>query len=281
MAPIITLTTDFGMRDSYVGTMKGVILGICPDARIVDMTHDITPQNILEAVFMLERFIAYFPPETVHVVVVDPGVGSDRRPIAMTTPQARFVGPDNGVFGLVWQQSLARWSAAEVQAVELHNQRFWLPEVSNTFHGRDIFAPVAAHLACGADMQVMGDTLETLIVPAVPQPEWKSGRHVVGEVVFIDHFGNCVTNLGVEHLEQLYVNAGSTILQYIILEVDAPAITTPLLISATYADAEPGEVLSLLGSSGRLEIAVNQGSAHKVAGIEIGTKVGVKAGGWG
>jgi S-adenosylmethionine hydrolase len=144
---IITLTTDFGLADSYVGTIKGVILGIAPDARIVDITHDINPQNTHQAAYIIQTFPGYFPPGAIHMVIIDPTVGSERRAIAFGTPDAIFVAPDNGVLTYVWRAALERWGPEACRVVELAEPRFWLPHVSSTFHGRDIFAPVVAHLA--------------------------------------------------------------------------------------------------------------------------------------
>ena len=153
---IITLTTDFGLADSYVGTIKGVILGIAPDARIIDITHDISPQNTHQAAYIVQTFPSYFPPGTIHMVIIDPTVGSDRRAIAFGTPEAIFVAPDNGVLTYVWRAALERWGPEACQVVELAEPRFWLPRVSSTFHGRDIFAPVVAHLVRGATLDSLG-----------------------------------------------------------------------------------------------------------------------------
>ena len=167
---IITLTTDFGLADSYVGTIKGVILGIEPDARIVDITHDISPQNTHQAAYVVQTFPSYFPPGPIHMVIIDPTVGSARRAIALGTPDAIFVAPDNGVLTYVWRAALERWGPEACRVVELAERRFWLPRVSSTFHGRDIFAPVVAHLARGAALDALGPRVPQLLEADLEQP---------------------------------------------------------------------------------------------------------------
>jgi hypothetical protein len=266
MNPVITLTTDFGTRDSYVGVMKGVILGICPTAQVVDISHEIPPQNIAAAAFVLRTAVPYFPPGTVHLVVVDPGVGSERQPVAFATPEAVFVGPDNGIFGALWQQARERWSAAAVQAVRLEEPRFRRPDVSATFHGRDIFAPAAAHLAAGVPLQDLGPPLDELLHLPTQQPTWETDTSLVGAVVYIDHFGNCITNITAAHLEQLGAPEHLT----------ATVRTHHLPLAHTYASVSPGEALALVGSSGHLEIAVRDGSASHTLAITPGTAVKVE-----
>src|SRR5690242_17536282 len=153
---IITLTTDFGLDDSYVGVMKGVILSIAPRAQLVDITHNIGPQDIHQGAYIVQTYCGYFPLGTIHLIVIDPGVGSRRRAIACATPEAIFVTPDNGVLTYVWRDALARWGADTCEVVELTEPRFWLDHVSSTFHGRDIFAPIVAHLANGVSLAALG-----------------------------------------------------------------------------------------------------------------------------
>jgi hypothetical protein len=270
--PIITLTTDFGTRDSYVGVMKGVILGICPHARLVDVTHEIEPQQVVAAAFVLQTFMSYFPPGTIHVVVVDPGVGSSRHPIALATPRGYFVGPDNGIFSQVWRDASARGAPGEVRAVVLDNPRFQLPEVSATFHGRDIFSPAAAHLACGVALDALGTPLDEPVMLSLPLPlpTKQSDTHLEGEVIYIDHFGNCVTNITVDDL----LRGGS--LQGWHVSLVAPLLSSPpwsLPISTTYADVGEGEPLALIGSSGHLELSVRNGNASRVLDIGRGARV--------
>lgn len=276
LRPVLTLTTDFGTRDSYVGVMKGVIAGICPDALIIDITHEIAPQDILAAAGVIQAVLPYFPDGSIHVVVVDPGVGSTRRPIALQTPQARFVGPDNGVFGMVWQEALRRWPTAtdEVQGVALTEPRFWLPSVSATFHGRDIFAPVAAYLATGVPLTDLGTPVEHIVVLPAPQPVWVSSSLLEGQVVSLDHFGNARTNITTAHLAHIET------MEQIRVTVGAEQVPDPLVlpICHTYADVPPGKPLALIGSSGQLEISVRDGNAGATLGLHTGTRVQVVRG---
>jgi len=187
--PPVTLTTDFGTSDGYVGTMKGVILGIAPGTPMVDVSHTISPQNVGEAAYVLYTAYPFFPTGTIHLVVVDPGVGSARRPIALRTENAFFVGPDNGVFSYVMASEKVK------TIVELSEPRYRLPQVSYTFHGRDVFAPAAAYLAAGVPIAALGSPV---IDPVIfPSPRLEVGHCVVtGEVLHLDHFGNAITSIG-------------------------------------------------------------------------------------
>lgn len=241
---VITLTTDFGLADNYVAIMKGVILGIAPLARIVDITHQIEPQDVRQAAAVLDAAVPYFPPDTIHVAVVDPGVGSTRRPIAIRTPHALFIGPDNGLFS----PALTQTSHLELTILHLNRPAFWLPAVSRTFHGRDIFAPVAAHLAAGQPFESVGTPIDDPVILATPQPSRLPDGRLTGEILMVDRFGNLISNLPDTWLAGRYgviTCAG----------VDVPGP------SETYASVEPGELLALIGSSGLLEIAVRDGSA--------------------
>lgn len=263
---VITLTTDFGHKDAYVGALKGVILGINPQATLVDLSHEIAPQAVEEAAYVLWTSYPYFPPGTVHVVVVDPGVGSARRPIVIQTERAFFVGPDNGVFSwvLTTERSASAESVAKPRVVHLTNLRYWRPRVSATFHGRDIFSPVAAHLSLGVPIGELGEAIEDPVILPLIQPE-QHGDRVVGRVVHVDHFGNVITNLGPEHLP-----TG----QDLVIEVAGHRIEG---LSPTYAAARPGELVALWGSDGLLEIAVREGSAGTLLGIRVGDQVVVQA----
>ena len=190
--PVIALTTDFGQADGYVGTMKGVILGICPEATLVDVSHDIRPQAVRQAAYVLSTAAPYFPPGTVHMVVVDPGVGSERRPIVVQTDRATYVAPDNGVLSMVLSQEPAR-RAIQIRVAE---PRYRLPQISATFHGRDLFAPATAHLACGVEPGELGDPLplSDLVTLPVLQPQRQSDGSWLGEVLHIDRFGNLITD---------------------------------------------------------------------------------------
>lgn len=264
--PIITLTTDFGTEDGYVGAMKGVLLSLCPEAQIVDITHQVPPQDIIAATFLLPSFTAYFPPGTIHIVVVDPGVGSIRRALAIETPQARFVGPDNGIFGLIWKDAHRRWPAS-THAVELTERRFWRDEVSPTFHGRDIFAPVAAHLACGVELHKLGPPLASIVSVPLPEPIWTDNTAILGQIVYIDHFGNCMSNITAEDLAQLGP------LQEVHVRVGNQDLVG---IKHTYADVELNNPLALVGSSHYLEIALRNGHASRALGILPGEVVRVE-----
>lgn len=255
--PIITLTTDFGLRDAYVASMKGVILGICPEARLVDVTHLVPPQDIQAAAYILESARRSFPKGTIHLAVVDPGVGTNRKGILVKVDGQVLVGPDNGLFSLI----LRKRDYAEACYLEVRD--YWLPEVSRTFHGRDIFAPVAAHFARGVSAEAFGP-------PAVPQVSpWsfpvKEGPDLVrGEVIAIDHFGNCVTNITVEEFGEMPRSGEWT--AEIASRRDIPVLET-------YADVDPGIPVAVLGSGGCLEIAVNLGSAAAILDIERGAWV--------
>ncbi len=256
--PIITLTTDFGITDSYVGAMKGVILSRCPEATLVDICHNIEPQAVRQAAYVLSTAVPYFPPGTTHLVVVDPGVGSARRPLVVRTGRATYVAPDNGVLSLV----LGR-EAIQI-AVHLTDPRYHLPEVSATFHGRDVFAPAAAHLAAGVDPAQMGERLspsDLVTLPvALPQPQ--AGGAWLGEVFHIDHFGNLVTSFTIpDPPPGLTVTVGGQRIES---------------MSRTYSDVAPGQLVFYKGSSGHLEIALREGSAAAALSVSIGDPVQVE-----
>lgn len=265
---IITLTTDFGLQDPYVAIMKGVILGIAPHARIVDYTHGVEPGNIAQAAYLLRSGCNYFPSGTVHVVVVDPGVGSDRRAIALQTPKWTFVGPDNGVLALAAQDARDTWNE-QVRLIELTNDQFWRPSLSATFHGRDLFAPVAAHLTAGVAFASLGQPIDALL-PAPIQTAQTIGDGVLrGQIVHIDRFGNCITNVTRDDLARYDI--GEQLVAEIIDQQIAGLIRT-------YADASPGRLTCLIGSGGNLEIAVPNGSAAAMLGVGIGDRLRVRRG---
>ena len=267
---IITLTTDFGLADSYVGTMKGVVLSIAPTARMVDITHDISPQNIHQAAYLVQTFYSYFPAGTTHLVIVDPGVGSDRRAIVLCTPNAMFVAPDNGVLTYVWHDALERWPRGTCSVFALANPSFWLPQVSNTFHGRDIFAPVAAHLSAGAPLEEFGPQLTQIVEAELEQPATGRNGELVGRIIHLDHFGNCITNITPRYLEQAGFDERLSVK---IIDQHIAGI------SHTFADVAVGELIALIGSNGRLELAVRNGSAAQTLGVGIGDIVRVYAAG--
>jgi hypothetical protein len=260
-APIVTLLTDFGARDGYVGAMKGVILSRCPDARVVDLAHDLAPGDVAGAAFALAASAPHFPPGTVHVAVVDPGVGTARRGLALELGAQRFVGPDNGIFGIALADAGA---TAALRLHALENAALWHAPVSPVFHGRDVFGPVAAHLASGGALADVGPALarDALVRLAASEPTW-SGGALRGEVVHVDRFGNLVTNL---RLAAHDAAAGS-------IALDGRA----LRFVRTYGDAAPGELVALVGSTGRIELAVNGGSAAQRTGAGVGRVVVFRA----
>jgi S-adenosylmethionine hydrolase len=255
--PVIALLTDFGLRDHYVAAMKGVMLGICPDATLVDISHDIPPQDILAAALELDAVVRYFPHRTVFVAVVDPGVGSSRRAVAVDGNGRRFVGPDNGLFSLVLEDTPG------VTSVELREAKYALDPVSRTFEGRDRFAPAAAWLASGVAVSELGPAVDGLVQLRVPRPI-ASADGVDGVVLRVDHFGNLVTNIDTRTLS--LVESGT-------IHVGGSAISG---VSDTYAATAPGTLCAMVGSTGRLEIAVNGGNAAAALGARRGTVVQVR-----
>ncbi len=254
---IITLTTDFGTSDAYVGTMKGVILGINPNVRVVDLTHAVPPQDIHEAAFIIRSAYRYFPEGTIHTVVVDPGVGSDRQAIICEIEGAFFVCPDNGVLSYLLQ-AIDDGTEHRMNAVAIQNPAYHLPQVSNTFHGRDIFAPVAAHLSRGVPLANIGPPVENLVQLPIPTSE-VSGNTITGQIVKIDRFGNAITNISESAL------AGEV--SGYEINVQGARLTR---INRAYAESPVGEPLAVIGSAGVLEIAVNGGSAEKQLGLKRG-----------
>jgi S-adenosylmethionine hydrolase len=273
---IITLLTDFGEVDGYVGAMKGVLLSIAPGAQLVDITHQIPAQDVRRAALVLLEAYPYFPPETVHLVVVDPGVGSERRAIAVQTPGGRFVAPDNGVL------SCALAYEPEFTAVSLTNPAYHRPNPSHTFHGRDIFSPAAAHLARGVDMRELGPVVDDLVRFPLPRPVVLSSG-IEGEILRIDHFGNALTNIHylrwVDAATLMYSPAlpGDETVELPAFQADQATVIaggyTLAGIHPTYSAAPLGQPLAIVGSGGELEIAVRQGRAADVLSIAAGDPV--------
>jgi len=256
---LITLMTDFGLKDGNVGVMKGVILGIAPQAQIVDLSHLISPQNVREAALILLRSAPYFPPGTIHVVVVDPGVGTSRRPIAAQLGTQRYVGPDNGAITLLLEHAERQgWPGA---FVHLDRPQFWLPEVSHVFHGRDIFAPAAAHLANGAALSDLGTPVSDPVRLALPRPE-RTPAGWRGEIIHIDHFGNLASNILIEHLPG-WLDAAEKI------TVRLRGVEIRGLVK-TFGERTPGDLAALFGSTGNLIVAVVNGSAAEALGARVG-----------
>jgi S-adenosylmethionine hydrolase len=254
---LITLLSDFGDRDVYVGVMKGVIAQINPKLTVIDLTHQIPPQNIAAARFCLMNASAYFPNGTVHVAVVDPGVGGIRRAIALQLADGFLVGPDNGIFSGVLSQSPA------IGAVELTNSQYWrTQQPSRTFHGRDIFAPVAAHLASGVSLKELGIEIDPALLVKLDLAECSQTEiGVVGCLQYIDHFGNLISNISASYVQ------GKT------WYVKAAGLT--IRGCETYADVQVGHVIALVGSHGWVEIAINSGNAQTQLQMQLGDRVEV------
>ena len=247
--PIVTLTTDFGGGSYYVGAMKGGILRIAPEAQLVDISHQIPPQDVLAAAFVLRHAACEFPPGTVHLAVVDPGVGTRRRPLVVQSNGHLWVGPDNGLFSFVLDR-------ADRQVRQIARPDLGLPNPSNTFHGRDLFAPLAAHLCRGLDLAAVGPPLADPVRLAEAAP-CKSANRIDGHIVHIDGFGNLVSNIAAADIAPW----GSGLC----IRLGAHVLTA---LCRTYEDVEPGTPLALIGSAGLLEVAVNCGHAARQLGVQ-------------
>jgi hypothetical protein len=255
--PIVTLLTDFGTNDHYVASMKGVILKINPHCKVIDITHHIHPQDIMEGAFVLANAFSYFPEGTVHLAVVDPEVGGPRDPILIVTDHFFFVGPDNGLFSLALRKEKIR------ETYVLTEKRFFLPEISQTFHGRDIFAPVAGHLTLGISPKAFGRRIDSLKTLNFPEPIVR-GMNLIGEVIHIDSFGNLITNIGREGFSQFIqgrpflIKAGKGVIKG---------------LKDGYWEGKKNEPIALFGSGGCLEIAVREGSAEKMLKMKKGDSI--------
>lgn len=257
----VTLCSDFGSRDAYVGIMKGVILGIAPGATLVDLSHEIPAQAVTIGALVLRSAVEYFPGGTVHLAVVDPGVGSSRLAVAVVTERCVLVGPDNGLL----HPAATALGIREIR--RLANEKFFLPEVSNTFHGRDVFAPVAAHLAAGIAPRELGERVDELQPLHLPVAR-REPAEIVGEVIYVDHFGNLVTNIRGADLSAFPARE---------LSVSIGAVSLPASVSS-YSAVEPGEPLAIVGSWGQLEVAVRNGSAAEHFSAGVGTVVRLSKG---
>ncbi len=260
---VITLLTDFGDADGYVGAMKGVIAKRAPQVPVIDLAHGLAPGDIVAAGEVLAATAGLFPAESIHVVVVDPGVGTGRRAVALLCDDQLYLAPDNGVLSGVLEQANGR-----VAAVCIDNPAFWRQPVAATFHGRDIFAPVAAHLALGVPLGSIGSTIDPDSLVRLPPARvaWSGGR-VEGEIVRFDRFGNAITSLQRHHLAR--VNMDQTALRVELAGLDLP-------LSTTYGDAAEGEPVAVVGSGGRLEISVRGASARERLGLAAGGTVSVR-----
>ena len=256
--PIITLTTDYGTNDHLAGTLKGVILKVVPDATVVDITHQVNPFDLLDGALAIGSSYSYFPARTIHVVVVDPGVGTSRRPVLVSAGNQYFVAPDNGVLSVVYERE------TDVVVRHANVEHYYLQPLSKTFHGRDIFAPVAAWLAKGAQISSMGDEISDYKRFAMPKPKASNG-HVKGVVMRIDSFGNLLTNFRVEDLPSAALTSGK-----INFQVGKHAVTR---VVETFALGNKAEPVAFVGSSGYVEIAVNKGNAAQTLAIGRGAPV--------
>ncbi len=263
--PIITLTTDFGSNDHFVGAMKGVILDIVPEAQIVDICHSVQAFDVLDGAITISQAYSYFPTRTVHVVVVDPGVGTARRPIVASCDKYHFVAPDNGVLSLVY----AREPRMHVRHIT--SEHYFLQPVSNTFHARDIFSPVAAYLAKEVDSLKFGDEVEDYVKFTAPKPKALDENRLRGVVLKVDRFGNLITNITPQDAPMLFA-AGAKGFKIV---VGSREITE---LHNAYAEGAPGEVIGILGSMGFLEIAANRGAAAQLTGAGKGNEVTILLG---
>jgi S-adenosylmethionine hydrolase len=258
--PIISLTTDFGLHDHFVGTMKAVILGIVPDAEIVDVCHSVQAFDVLDGALTIAQAYSYFPLGTIHVVVVDPGVGSARRPIIASTEGYHFVAPDNGVLSLIYSRE---------QRLHVHHitaEHYFLQPVSNTFHGRDIFAPIAAYLSKSVDVERFGPEIEDFVRFNMPRPKAVNANTVRGVVLKVDRFGNLVTNITPQDAPAIFASQPPAFR----LTVGKGEVND---IRTTYSEGAPGQVFGILGSMGYLEIAANRASAFQLLGAGKGSEV--------
>ncbi len=269
--PIITLLTDFGLEDPFVGVMKGVILGINPEAQIVDLCHLVRPQDVFEAAFILGISFEHFPPRTIHVAVVDPGVGTERKIVAVEAHGAFFIAPDNGILSFVLREIAGeeegfcpkpreREIKPPFRAVRISNPRFWRHPVSRTFHGRDIFAPTAAHLSLGVPLEAFGEELGTLNLFPIPKPRYEPDGSIFGHVVHIDRFGNLITDV-----------PGDAVSEKAVIQIGGHMIRG---VCRSYAEGEG--LLALVGSHNFLEIALKDGSAALALNARRGQEVRIK-----
>jgi S-adenosylmethionine hydrolase len=258
--PIVTLTTDFGLNDHFIGTIKGVILKIAPDAEIVDICHTVQAFDILDGALALAHSYSYYPSGTVHLVIVDPGVGSARRPIVASTEEYNFVAPDNGVLSLMYARE-ERLSVRHITA-----EHYFLQPLSSTFHGRDIFAPITGYLAKGVNQEKFGEEINDYVRFNAPKPKAADAKTLRGVVLRVDRFGNLITNFTPQDVPALF-------------QENAPAfkiVVAKKEISSmrpNYAEGAPGEVFGILGSMGYLEIAANRGVAAQLLGVGKGAEV--------
>ncbi len=260
--PIITLTTDFGLNDHYIGTMKGVMLGIAPDAEIIDICHAVQAFDVLDGALAVAQAYSYFPTGTVHVVVVDPGVGTERRPILLNTGRHYFVAPDNGVLSLIYARE------ERLQVRHITAEHYYLSPVSTTFHARDIFSPVAAYLAKGVEVAKFGDEITDFVRFNAPKPKPVDAQTLRGVVLRVDRFGNLVTNFTPQDVPALFQASPPSFK----IVVGKKEITE---MRSNYAEGVPNEVFGILGSMGYLELSANRAAAAQLVGAGKGSEVNI------
>jgi len=256
---IITLTTDFGLKDPFVGIMKGVIMGINPDVCVIDISHNIAPHNIFEASQIVLMSYRYFPRDTIHVVVVDPGVGSTRRPVLVITDDYYFIGPDNGVFTPIYEDT----ASGSLRVIRISSTHYFMPEQSTTFHGRDIFAPVAAWLSKGIEASRFGEEITDYIKTPLVKPSISDEGIIKGNVIAIDVFGNAITNIKREDIDRLY---GGITKERIRIQYRDRIVN----LVDYYADTEKTTLSALFNSFGNLELFVFMDSASRIFNIHVG-----------
>ena len=262
--PIVTLTTDFGINDHFVGSVKGVILDIVPEAAIVDISHAVQAYDVLDGALAISQAYSYFPTGTVHMVVVDPGVGTNRRPIIASSDGYHFVAPDNGVLSMVYAKE------ERIHVRHVTSDHYFRQPVSNTFHGRDVFAPIAAYLAKMVDSHKFGDEIEDYVRFAAPRPKPVAENRLRAVVLKVDRFGNMITNVTPEDAPSLFAGKGG--FKIVVGSKEISEIRT------AYAEGAPGEVFGILGSMGYLEIVANRAAAAQLTGAGKGAEVSILLG---
>ena len=260
-SPLIVLLTDFGLKDPFVGMMKGVMAGIAPQARCIDLSHEITPHDVREGMLVLQASYRYFPSHTIFLLVVDPGVGSQRRPLLAVTERYRFVAPDNGILTPIYQQE------APVRILHITARQYFLNQVSTTFHGRDLFAPVAAWLATGVDPTAFGPEITDPVSLPLPCPQWLTPTTLRGEIIYIDRFGNLMSNIT---LDLIQTKQPLPVGDRITLRFRSHLIPH---LSSSYAEQEAGRLGALFNSWGLLELFFKEESAQSILQARLGEEV--------
>jgi len=263
---LVTLTTDFGQDDHFVGVIKGVILSINPDVQIVDVCHEVNSYDIFDAAYTVDQSYRFFPPDTIHLVVVDPGVGTARRPILVRTPEQKFVAPDNGVLSLVYERE------PNIEVRHITSEHYFLNPVSNTFHGRDVFAPTAGWLSKGVEVDKFGEPVTDFTKFASPRPKKVKDGFIKGVTLKVDKFGNLITNITPQDVPELFTENPPSFK----IMVNQQEVTR---LGASYSVGKPSELFAIVGSSGYLEISTNRGSAAKTLNVGRGAEIGLMLGG--